>query len=143
MIVRITAIGDVAQLAAQDLCKVEVEGSSPFVSTGPTTAATRRLPRMGPFSNDQQDLRARVSRLEEEVAELFKLVRGLQATGEPEVLPGFQQPQWSTDDFSDDPEWVIEVRHLAHSGQQIDAIRRVIQYTGWTLVEAKDYVDGL
>ena len=84
MIVRITAIGDVAQLAAQDLCKVEVEGSSPFVSTGPTTAATRRLPRMGPFSNDQQDLRARVSRLEEEVAELFKLVRGLQATGEPE-----------------------------------------------------------
>lgn len=28
-----TTTGDVAQLAAQDLCKVEVEGSSPFVST--------------------------------------------------------------------------------------------------------------
>lgn len=60
--------------------------------------------------------------------------------GEPD---GFVQPTWQPQSVSDDPVWLPGVRALVGRDRKIEAIKRVREYTGWGLAEAKQYVDRL
>lgn len=94
------------------------------------------------FPNDDDQLELRVQQLEDQVAQLWQLVQRqpLEPNGEPD---GFVQPTWQPQSVSDDPVWLPEVRALVGRDRKIEAIKRVREYTGWGLAEAKQYVDRL
>jgi len=108
---------------------------------------------MGIFTNDFRELEARVRELEVQVAQLTRALTALTDPAEPSpspsprswTNPAPQVPVWNSQSPPDQgqADWSGRAHRLKNDERAIEAIKVVRGSTGWSLKQAKHYVDQL